>query len=492
MSSLYIAQFTTDLVLKSVRDSLIDTPTYVYLADGVSNNTVAEVIEDTSKTISDASNSILAGKRVVEEDVYYLILKRPWVQGTVYTQYDDRADMRGANFFVLAANRAVYKCISNNYGAPSTVQPTSLDTFSVKYSDGYIWKFMYRLTNSQINRYQVSGTIPLVPDQDVIDAAVPGSIDRVQVTSKGTNYTAVHQGQFLEVVSNTVLRIDDAASTISSIYKDSSIYVVSGSGSGQLARIADYTSNSSGKFVTTSSPLTGVGLDAVFDIAPTIECVGDGFDFKARSIVEDGQLVDVEVLEIGNHYSFANLNVVASSGNGAGASCRAVISPRTGHGSNPAAELYSNSLVVNTKFDDQDENIPYGISFSQFGLARNFKTAANTLVVFDDNSFNGITNITINYLNGTFKKGDVVTSSGSTAHVVSANGASAGVIFTSPRYSFGVANTIANQSGVQGTIVSIDESDIYTGDVEVLSTDTINTVTRTNMSDETINIVLRV
>jgi hypothetical protein len=492
MVDFYTPQFSTVLVLESIKNTILDVPTYIYIADGVRESTSAEEVDRSVQLVSDVSNQILAGKRVLEEDIHNLIVRRPWVRDVIYTQYDNLVDLESTNFFVLSSNRAVYKCISNNYGAPCTIEPTSLDLFPTKYSDGYVWQYMFRLTNAHLNRYVVEGMIPVIVDSEMVAEAVPGTIDRVTVSNKGMNYTATHIGQFLEIVSNNLFRIDDEASTISDIYNDSSIYITLGSGVGQISQISDYTSNSSGKFVSTYDNLVGVGLDSNFEIAPAITIEGDGSGFKARSRVEGGQVVDVDVIDRGTDFSFANLKIVSSPGNGTGATCRAAISPRLGHGYDPSSELFSRSIVINTKFDDQDVSIPYGISFSKYGLARSLKEYANTDAVYDEESFTSITTLDVSYFNGSFGKGDIVSDGTNSASVVSSNGTSVGVIYVSPSYEFSSNTIVSNQGGVSGRIIDIEPSDIYTGDSEILSISTINTITRTNMSDETINIVLRV
>jgi len=51
--------------------------------------------------------------------------------------------------YVMTSARNVYKCLSNNNSALSTVEPTGDYTSSngnIATSDGYIWKYMYNIT----------------------------------------------------------------------------------------------------------------------------------------------------------------------------------------------------------------------------------------------------------------------------------------------------------------------------------------------------------
>jgi hypothetical protein len=147
-------------------------------------------------------------KRVQASDVALMIERRNWTLGTVYDSYDDaygEEDANGdlitahsgvtslseANFYVLTDELNVYKCIYNGGNIPSTVKPTGTDTDVFETSDGYFWKFMFRVEASDASKFLTSTHIPVrkmaglgEPDFDV-----NGQIDYITVTAPGSGYT---------------------------------------------------------------------------------------------------------------------------------------------------------------------------------------------------------------------------------------------------------------------------------------------------------------
>lgn len=105
---------------------------------------------DTEATEIDFWQNIVAHKRITEEDVSIVVPRYDWTLGTVYDPYRNDVDLFNpddpAIFFVLVDEERVYKCIDNNYGAPSTIAPTHTSTDIVKLSDGYRWKYLYSIT----------------------------------------------------------------------------------------------------------------------------------------------------------------------------------------------------------------------------------------------------------------------------------------------------------------------------------------------------------
>ncbi len=127
-------------------------------------------------------------KKVESSDVSLAIPRNDWVSGTIFAEWDDTIDMLGRNFFVLADGYSVYKCLDNNRGIPSTVEPkgTSFDAF--KTSDGYIWKYMYTIPPSKRTRFLATDKIPV--QRAFTDSFYNnGSIERVLINSGGSGYT---------------------------------------------------------------------------------------------------------------------------------------------------------------------------------------------------------------------------------------------------------------------------------------------------------------
>ena len=115
---------------------------YTSASDDVITIPVDTVVNDTA-----VYDDMMFGRRVKTQDVSIMIPRINWQYGTVYSMYDDKSEIYGTNFFVMTQEGVgynVYKCLYNNNGQPSTVEPTGTDHYPFESpSDGYIWKYMY-------------------------------------------------------------------------------------------------------------------------------------------------------------------------------------------------------------------------------------------------------------------------------------------------------------------------------------------------------------
>lgn len=144
---------------------------------------------------------MLAGKKVQGTDVRHVINRNDWTPNTIYVQWDNtqtnNIGTSNANFYVVTSDWKVYKCLYNNNGANSTIEPTSTSTDVVETSDGYIWKFMYRISDAERLKFVTPNYIPvktLISDDnslqwDVQEAAVPGAIYATKMLTNGSGYT---------------------------------------------------------------------------------------------------------------------------------------------------------------------------------------------------------------------------------------------------------------------------------------------------------------
>ena len=92
--------------------------------------------EDAQTQLSDVRRDALFVKRVQGADCCLLTVRRDWVSGTVYDQYDDAytasntatsgaTSLASSLFYVMTSDFNVYKCIENGNGAQSVRKPTS-------------------------------------------------------------------------------------------------------------------------------------------------------------------------------------------------------------------------------------------------------------------------------------------------------------------------------------------------------------------------------
>ena len=158
-------------------------------------------------------DDLLAAKRVTSSDILNVVPRRNWTTGTVYDYYrhdygnritgttttqtaDSGASiLYDATFYVMNSNFDVYKCLDNNAGANSTVEPTTVLTPIQTTGDGYKWKYMYSLSAAQQTNFLSTDFMAVATDATVSSAAVDGAINIIKIKTAGTGGTdGTHTG----------------------------------------------------------------------------------------------------------------------------------------------------------------------------------------------------------------------------------------------------------------------------------------------------------
>jgi hypothetical protein len=318
----------------------------------------------------DIHREMIGGKKINPTDVSHVAVRYDWISGTVYEMYRDTTDdLYETNFYVFTDEYNVYKCLSNNGGSPSTVKPTGFATQEFSTSDGYTWKYMYTVSLGEANKFLTTSHIPVkrIVNGDgssesdrqlaVQQAAVNGAINIIETKTPGSGYNYLANGQ-VEIGGKYALRLSTTGSsnpsTIPKLYVGDSVYISSGTGSGQLRRIVGYYGSNTTLVVNTAFTTTP-NTDSTVIISPTITVIGDGIGALAYSRVNaSGGVANVAVIQSGNSYTRAVVSVSANSVHGAGATATPIISPAGGHGSNPIRELHADKLMLNVQFQGSE------------------------------------------------------------------------------------------------------------------------------------------
>ena len=114
----------------------------------------------------------LFGKKVDPNDVFFMIDNTRWQYETVYDQYDDKVDLLDKKFYAIVypsdnstGDYRVYKCLYNNHGAPSLNAPNydpDTDDQIYRMGDGYIWKYMYSISEIEYQKYAALKYAPVI------------------------------------------------------------------------------------------------------------------------------------------------------------------------------------------------------------------------------------------------------------------------------------------------------------------------------------------
>jgi hypothetical protein len=274
MAILTINQYidTIDSFVNNVKNSR--NSYYVFYGKVNSWTNSNSVEDDTAVPVANSSvysyeqsiyTDLVFGKLITSNDITYMIPRYNWTSGNIYDSYNQfDPNLYDKKFYVITDAYEVYKCIYNNNGGTSTVKPALTSVNGVfNTSDGYVWKYMFTLQSNANTKFTSTSYIPVTPNTYVINNAIKGSIDFIKVTNGGNNYQAWHSGYLQNFQDNYTLQIANTASPISGRYINSSIYLKTGYGSGQIRKIINYSGLN--RLVTVSQP---------FDVSTVLNVTG--------------------------------------------------------------------------------------------------------------------------------------------------------------------------------------------------------------------------
>ena len=194
-----------------------------------------------------------AAKRIAAADIQYAIPRHNWTTGTIYDYYrgdygaqwsSTASDIvktvnNGTNlwasttlFYVLSSTNNVYKCMSNNGGVASTVEPSGTSNSEYSTGDGYVWKYMYSLTTTQITDFLTADFMPVATNSTVSGAATDGAVTQYKVMAGGSGYT---NGPY----NNQTLRGDGSGATFNLTVSGGAVTAVAGVAGGSGYTFAD-------------------------------------------------------------------------------------------------------------------------------------------------------------------------------------------------------------------------------------------------------------
>jgi hypothetical protein len=219
------------------------------------NNSVAQVEQS-------VYDDLLYGKLLKDSDVINVIPRYNWTSNTVYASYSQTdSSLFDKQFFVVTDKYEVYKCIDNNRGAKSYVKPTlTAATGTFQTGDGYVWKYMYTVDPTSNTKFTTTNYIPVITNTAVQGNATPGSIDVIRITNGGSGYFVYETGYIIGAPNKYTIQLPQTVSSIDDYYTNSSIYLKSGFGAGQIREIS--SSNGTSKQIVVDEPFdTFVRLD---------------------------------------------------------------------------------------------------------------------------------------------------------------------------------------------------------------------------------------
>lgn len=393
---------------KSIVDPRSTDRYYIFYggAKARENEATIPVALDTVEEQNSSKNNIIFYNHILPSDVSLMIKRYNWLSGVIYDQYEDDVDLTDAEYYVLIQQDSeyrVYMCLSNNNNSPSTIAPYGTNTQEIVTSDGYIWKFMYSLTES-MERFLSDTFIPIeeitsvsYPDErafalDVKLDAVSGFIEKITVDSTAIftdlvnpNFNSSHTVSAVNGLVFTAALLSDL-STSSNYYNNN--YVVYFSETGKVGTIKTYTV--SGNTVTIelceiypdNGTETNIETGDIYSILPKVNIVGNGYGAVAIPVFDNSILTDISIINGGTGYNVANAYLLS----GPTTNISVVVPPDGGYGFDIINELKPRHLMIRKefKFSNIEENTSryfgLGASIRQYGIIKNIQSNEESVV----------------------------------------------------------------------------------------------------------------
>ena len=435
------------------------------------DNAPDQPTQTVQNAIIDTYAKMIAGKRVTASDVRLMVPRYDWTANTVYDIYShEDPDLPTKQYYVVVnegINHAVFKCLGNNNGNPSTIPPdvyaTSPQDTMYETSDGYQWKFLFNIPDSVFKKFATTKFIPVVPNANVTANAVSGSIEYVDVLYNGSSYNSHGSGVIQISAVNgdaRVFQVEATKSANTDFFKNCAFKITSGTGAGQQRLITEYVVSGSLRNVVIDSPFDVLpDVFSRYEISPAVIVAGDGSEFVGRGLINtaaSNSIYKVEITNPGTSYTYATTTILANTGGVSNAAIlKPIIGPTGGHGADVASELGARhlgvSITLNSDDSDNDDKLVDDNDYRTIGLIRNPLYA----------------NVVLTYTNSTqtFADGDVVTQADTGATGVVKAFTTTSLTLTNVFKNFETGNSTVNKissdSGAEAEVSAVDGPTTY-------------------------------
>ena len=348
---------------------------------------------------NEARRQMIGMQKLTSADVSHVVRRYNWTTGTSYIAWDsDDENIYDKIFYVLTSEFKVYKCLRNNNGGQSTVQPTHTTPTPVTMSDGYVWKYMYSITTADSEKFLTTAYMPVKSVPITIEAttaieAATGQ-DKILLTQANADIKVGHRVKNGSTVVGEVQAINGAqldlvANISGSAVAASTILTLdyANDTKASTALSTDFTQYKAQKDSLELGEAGGIERieiisgGAGYDSKPTITIVGDG---TTTATIPAGDITlaggAVSAIDIGtatsgsNHGAKYRVAKVEFSGGTPEtvATARAVIAPNQGHGVDPVTELGAFLVSLNTQLEGSGGgDLTVGNDFRQISILKN-------------------------------------------------------------------------------------------------------------------------
>lgn len=341
---------------------------------------------------------VIFGNKITKENLRFMFSINNWTSGIVYDAYTDKIDPQNLNMFVTVlegelneSSYRVFKCLDNNEGAESTIEPSysALDSnYEIRTSDGYVWKYMFEVPAGEYIVYQIKNQLPYVPDTDVSSSTYQGISDILITNTDNELFSSLVVGdctivsrELIDTTDNIyeiVINTTNAPRSTNDAYKNMYLRIVN---SGKLYEIR----NSAAVSVSTNRLLTlyvqttddlvaSLEANQECQVVPKIEVTPSSNTAIAYGVLNEfGTLIDVRFSSKGSGYNYATAQLVTTPVLGATTTTlETIISPKGGHGSDPIVEMSMSNIGLSTTiYSGELVETPDSNTYTKIGLVKN-------------------------------------------------------------------------------------------------------------------------
>jgi hypothetical protein len=314
---------------------------------------------------NDYWDTMIALKKIGEDDVKQVVRKVTWQSGITYDMYrhdisrnrtsrpSGATSLYSANYYVINSDFRVYICLNNGTspenpeGRPSLDEPTFVDLeprSAGNSGDGYIWKYLYTIKPSDIIKFDSVNFIPVPKNWET-----------------STENSAVRNN----------------AST-----------------SGQL------------KIVTITN--RGVGLGTANQTYTRVPIKGDGTGAECTIIINnDSKVESVIISKGGSGYTYGTVDIAAGNVPSGTTSpvFNVIIPPQGGHGADIYRELGAYNVIVYSRIENDIENPDFitGNQIARVGIVENPEAYnSSSILTLDKASAVGAIKLSGNFQSASF------------------------------------------------------------------------------------------
>ena len=320
---------------------------------------------DNQQYLSHYRDTMLFGNKITSSNIRRVIRKVTWTANTRYDMYRHdysslnltpnakTARLYDSNYYVINSDFKVYVCISNGssgdnlLGTTSKDEPTFTDlevSAAGNSGDGYIWKYLFTISPSDIVKFDSTEYIVLPNDWET-------STDFQIQNIRESGDSSINNNQIKTVY------IEDGGSSYTS-----KIYDIIGDGVGAQVSIE---CDSTGKIVNT-----------------TVVSGGSGYTYG---------IVDLE--------SFGTVSSPAK--------LIPIIPPSRGHGYDIYSELGADRVLVYSRFDDSTKDFPSDTKFAQVGIIKNPQKYSSSSI-YANNTYTSLGSIKVSSVTSNPAVGDEI------------------------------------------------------------------------------------